>query len=345
MEQILIDKGSYDKVFKNLFDGHGINSNKIIQTKVELPFELPFKEGYCIVSPFPESSNFWSFLYFSNIDIKEESPLNHFDSIRYLRRTVVNLCVISELQELDIEEKLIGFFDASLLHLNSIISSYAIHFQDETTYELTKFDLKPICQYEIIDVSTWESRVSLLVLHDNVEFVKSELDKYELSKLSRFSNYLNTNDYIFLMTEKYFLMAKNKFSKGHFSEAVIFSQIAIEVKLKRMFYYFLEKENLAEKDINDIMESTPFISIVKKEMSKRLGGVWDISKEGSEVYDWYVKCYSLRNQTIHIGYSVNEFESKEAIRSAMEFALYIAKLIRAKKKHYPELMAGVEIIF
>lgn len=78
-------------------------------------------------------------------------------------------------------------------------------------------------------------------------------------------------------------------------------------------------------------------------MSKRLGGVWDISKEGSEIRNWYDRCYSLRNRVVHIGYTPELNETEQAINEAKTFVFYIVQLITRKRKTYPDLYKNIKI--
>ena len=353
MRDILITEESYNKTFKSLFDSYEINQNYILQTEIELPFEIPVPDGYVILSPFGERKGFWSMLYFTS---KEHNIINKiFDKETTFpsKKTLVNLCVIGDefnfdsYKVNDVDFKLSNehsyFFDKSLEHLNAIIIAYSIHFQDEYVFELTKYDLTPICGYELIKTDGWKIDNILFILHHTIDVPLKELSPQESNALNKFSNHLIVNDYIFMIPEKYMLMSKNKLNKGQFSESVIFAQMAIEVKIKRIYYYFLENEGLPKDQIIDALENIAFMSIIKKEMSKRLGGIWDVTKPDSIIKEWYDKCYSLRNRVIHIGYGPALQETKLAVNGARNFALYITDLIRQRKKEYPVLMRNVEV--
>ena len=353
MREILITEESYNKTFKSLFESFEINQQYILQTKIELPFEIPVSDGYLILSQFDERKGYWSMLYFTSKDHKITNKVFDHETVFPSKRTLVNLCVIGEEFNFDsYEDDDVGFnlsnehsyfFDKSLDHLNAIILAYSIHFQDEYVFELTKYDLSPICGYELIKTDGWKIDSILFMLRHNIDVPLKELSVEESDRLNKFSNHLILNDYIFLIPEKYLLMSKKKLNKGQFSESVIFAQIAIEVKIKRIYYYFLQKDGLSEDQITDALENTAFMFIIKKEMSERLGGIWDITKSNSIIKEWYDRCYSLRNRVIHIGYTPALQESKLAISGARKFALYIADLIRNRKKEYPELMRNVEI--
>ena len=148
MREILITKDSYAKTFEELFNSFGINQSYILQTKIELPFEIPVPDGYLILSPFDEKNSYWSMLYFTSKALTSSYTIFDHDSVIKSRRTVVNLCVIgkefhfgsykSDYVDFNLSNKYSFFFDKSLEHLNAVILAYSIHFQDEYVYELTK---------------------------------------------------------------------------------------------------------------------------------------------------------------------------------------------------------------
>lgn len=349
----MITEETYNKSFKNLFEKFEINQKFILQTKIELPFQIPVPDGYGVISNFDDRKEYWSFLYFTSRNI--EKQLNIFDESIPLKskKTEVTLCVVGpefkfdsykkEDVEITLSNEHSYFFDKSLDHLNAIIIAYSIHFQDEYVYQITKFDLPPFCGYELINTTEWSVESILFALHSKIDVEIEEITLKQCNALQSFSNHIITNEYMFLLPEKYLLLAKNRLNKGLFSEAVTFAQTAVEVKIKRLFYYFLETEGLNENEISEAMENTPFMSMIKKEMSKRLGGVWDITKEGSEIRNWYDRCYSLRNRVVHIGYNPELNETEQAINEAKTFAFYIVKLITKKKKTYPELYKNIKI--
>ncbi|WP_026966581.1 hypothetical protein [Algoriphagus terrigena] len=349
----MITEETYNKSFKNLFEKLNVSGKFLFQTKIELPFQIPVPDGYCVISDFDNRSEYWSILYFTSRNI--ENQVRIFDKSVPLntKKTEVTLCVVgSEFKfdsfEKDGVERILSdehtyFFDKSLDHLNAVILAYSVHFQDEYVYQITKFDLPPFCGYELINTTEWSVESILFVLHNNIDVNLNEITLKQCDALQNFSNHIISNEYMFLLPEKYLLLAKNKLNKGLYSEAVTFAQTAIEVKIKRLFYYFLNVEGLYEDEIIEVMENTTFMSMIKKELSKRLGGIWDITKEGSEIGNWYEKCYSLRNRVVHVGFIPELYETEQALKYAKIFAFYIIQLIEKKKKTYPELYNNIKI--
>lgn len=351
--EILINEDSYEKCFKGLFKSFSITDDFILQTSIELPFQIPVPDGYSVLSNFDDRKEYWSFLFFSSQSIENKLNIFNEDIPLTSKRTKINLCVVGpefkfdsykkEGVDITLSDEHSYFFDKSIDHLNTIIMAYSIHFQDEYVYQITKFDLPPFCGYELIKTVDWSVVSILFELHSKIDVELKEITMEQCNALQSFSNHIIGSEYMFLLPEKYFLLAKNRLNKGLFSEAVIFAQTALEVKIKRLFYYFLETEGLNENDISEAMENTPFMSMIKKEMSKRLGGVWDITKEGSEIKNWYDRCYSLRNRVVHVGYNPMLKEAEQALNDAKTFAFYVLKLITTKEREYPELHKNIII--
>ncbi|WP_026074064.1 hypothetical protein [Anaerococcus obesiensis] len=68
-----------------------------------------------------------------------------------------------------------------------------------------------------------------------------------------------------------------------------------------------------------------------------MGGIWDITREETPIYNWYNNTYKLRNRIVHGGYFPTFYEADIAIISAMEFSEYIFNRVRTKKKVYSKL--------
>ena len=45
------------------------------------------------------------------------------------------------------------------------------------------------------------------------------------------------------------------------------------------------------------------MSMSKRELSNRLGGIWDITKLGTPINNWYRSTYLLRDRVTHAGYT------------------------------------------
>ncbi|TQI71200.1 hypothetical protein JM79_2127 [Gramella sp. Hel_I_59] len=316
MRETLLNKDTFENHFRDYLDEMKIPYKEIYQNEIELPFHIPVQDGYNTFQPF-EDLNFSSMLYFSSR--KKVYSVRVYDGVEDVdtKVTVVNLCLFSEkfdFTEIESEDnpkktfvpELQFYFSKSLEHLNSIITAYAIHFQDKDVYNLTRFDLNEIQSFEHIRTRDWKVKNWILSNPNNININKETLSKRQLGNLVRFHDYLVTNDYIFYIPEKYILNAHFKLKSGLFSESIIFSQIAIEVKIKKLYRYFLEKGQIAIGEIDDLIEKTAFKTLIKTEIPTRLGGNWDLTLEYSEVTNWYNRTYKIRNRIVHSGFEPGE---------------------------------------
>ena len=69
----------------------------------------------------------------------------------------------------------------------------------------------------------------------------------------------------------YMIFANRLMNKGFYEDSVINTNISVESFIRNIYKYFLtlENPNFDDEKINDILEETPFKSIITKEMHKR----------------------------------------------------------------------------
>lgn len=76
---------------------------------------------------------------------------------------------------------------------------------------------------------------------------------------------------------------------------------------------------------------------IKRELSNRLGGIWDITKLGTPINNWYRSTYLLRDRVTHAGYNPCSEDVMHCIDCSMKFTKYIENLIMSKKNSYPKI--------
>lgn len=140
-----------------------------------------------------------------------------------------------------------------------------------------------------------------------------------------------------IYSEIYVLKARRKFREGFYNDAVISIQTNIEILIRIIYREVLICSGVSESDIENKLEDESFMSIVKKQLSKYIGGIWDINREETPIYNWYNNTYKLRNRIVHGGYFPTFKETDIAISAAMEFREYIFKRVRINKKVYSKL--------
>lgn len=134
------------------------------------------------------------------------------------------------------------------------------------------------------------------------------------------------------------LFAERYFKSGYYHEAVIYAQISVEVFIRQVYIELLkEADQMTSEEVINVLEETPFMSIIKKKLHNYLGGNWDIKDYNTDISKWHEKTYTLRNQSIHIGRIPSLSETAEAIEAAINFRLFVLERIRDNQRKYPKL--------
>lgn len=87
-------------------------------------------------------------------------------------------------------------------------------------------------------------------------------------------------------------------SEGFYDEAVISIQTSIEILIRIIYREVLICSGTSELDIEKILEDESFMSVVKKQLAKYIGGVWDITREETPIGKWYNNTYKIRNKKL-----------------------------------------------
>ena len=109
--------------------------------------------------------------------------------------------------------------------------------------------------------------------------------------------------------------------------------------IRNLFGYFIVFENQlsSQNEIEEKIENTAFITMVKTEIPKRLGGSWDFTRNNTPIYNWYEYTYMLRNKIVHGSRRIEYKGADDSIKYANEFLSWINSLIKQKKKQYIDL--------
>jgi hypothetical protein len=100
---------------------------------------------------------------------------------------------------------------------------------------------------------------------------------------------------------------------GDSADAIISFQIAAESLLFDTYRMLLVDEGLSSVEIASQLEAElPFKSLVTKRLSAKLGGQWDVTREGTAVGDYWKKLYLVRNSIIHTGLQPHGGQAEEA---------------------------------
>lgn len=237
----------------------------------------------------------------------------------------------------DDEAYLNQVFDYAIEHMNDTISSLAAINKDPTISRVNITMLEPFTLIFLVDSCDWKPKetVAFLVNHHRYP-VRKELisDSEVLEEMDKMARLLKSGENPFMAVDKLNNSAGWHLHQGHYREAVIIAQTALEVFIIKLLTSLLEEEGESKKQITNILNGG-FINIIQHQFKKRIGGAWNINKGGGYCRRWYIHTYSLRNHIVHNGGEIGKPEAEIATHTVDDFYKYISRLVKKQKKKYP----------
>lgn len=334
--KFLIGENLFYNQIEPLYKNAKFDINRFLEFEISLPFQLAL-----------EDKSLFSFIkencmlhYFYKTHEREESIVEHKDLLvkKYCTSVIVaisyNFDIYKEETYENIQSKL---FDYSLEELNKQIIAYGVCTKDDRCFRVTKEMLFPIIVMNLVNLEEIKNEKSIFMLHMDVPCKKESIKQENIYECLRVYNIYNEKLNPLVYSESYVLKARRKFREGIYDEAIISIQTNIEILIRIIYREVLISLDISELDIEKRLEYVSFMSIVKKQLAKYIGGIWDITRKETPIYNWYNDTYKMRNKIIHGGYFPTFNETDIAISAAMEFREYIFKRVRENKRVYSKL--------
>lgn len=337
-----LNKESYHNDFLSVYLQNGVRPKFLIQFPVVLPFEFPFGNGACITFSL-KKGDFCTF-HFSNVNSTDHVSAgivgpNPISVPITKTRVEMTLSTNENIGE-SIDDKFISdCFSQLVEYLNRILVSYQIYKKDTDVYQVSREMFEFGCIYRVIETERWDDfRSGLFLMHWNVPYKKEKLSNDERDEILRYVSIIDGEKNPFILSEEIMLDAHRYYKSGFYKEAIIYCQSSIETFLSTLFSKMLMLEGKEDEEVQDILESTPFIGMVKREFHSRLGGNWNPQNTASVIGRWYKDLYSLRNRVVHSGYKPDYEKASKALQLAIEFRRKVIELVYLNEKKYPELV-------
>lgn len=122
---------------------------------------------------------------------------------------------------------------------------------------------------------------------------------------------------------------------GDPTDTVISFQIAAESLLFDTYRMLLVDEGSASTELEAQLENQPFASLIKSLLPAKLGGVWDVTRSGTAVGEYWQKLYSVRNSIIHVGMQPHTGHAESAQEVYRGLRDYVEELLWKKYRKYP----------
>lgn len=337
---MILTKEVYEKDFLPVYDLELLKPKTFIEFEIVLPFHIPMYISKTIT--FSSQQGYLSYRF--DIVTTNESykyPLGEHISALNIHKTKMHMMIAIDLDYdkflKDKEKHYNNYFDILLRQLNNLVLSYMVSNKDDDCHYLTKEMLQSTILVRTTNLETWKNDMSLFMLHPHVPFEKKPLTNNELNEFIRLQAVIELDKNPFIICEQHVLSAKRYFKQGFYMDAVNHAQISVEVLVRTLFEELLKNDGITTDKVKETLETTSFMTIIKKEMSGRLGGNWDVTQDKREIGKWYKNTYELRNRAIHKGRIPTFIEADEAINDAIEFRQFIVKRVKENKKKFPKI--------
>ncbi|MBP1927179.1 hypothetical protein J2Z76_003052 [Sedimentibacter acidaminivorans] len=339
-EPFILTKEVYEKDFLPVYNIDKCYPKTFVEFDIVLPFHIPM---YI-------SQTFTCGMEFGYLSFRFDMITTN-DSYRYpLGKNIPTLNIhktkILMMGAVDLDyETVLGdsekyyneFFDLLLEQLNKIVLSYMVSKKDEDCHYLTKEMFPATIMVRTTNLETWENDMGLFMLHMNVPYEKNPLTEDEIYNFKRLQGIVVWEKNPFVAGEQHMFSARRNFKQGFYMEAVNLAQTSVEVLIRILYKELLIDEGKTEVEIEEVLENTAFMNIIKKKLASYIGGSWDITKVDTEVGKWYKNTYLLRNKVTHTGKIPSFKEVDEAIYDAIEFKKFIISRVKLNKKKYPKI--------
>ncbi len=312
----------------SLYGSCELKIDRLLEFKVSLPFQVPIPNNSMF--SFRMEKCVLHYRYEADESKSDSAETGYFPIAAYSTSVIIGVGFNSVLYENDeLHEDIMSYlFDSSLRELNKQIIAYMTCVKDDGCFRVTKEMLSPAIVMNLVDLEECSSSKTIFLTHLNMPHKKEELDSKTVANFLRIYSIYDKNLNPFILAELYFLTATRKLREGFYDEAIVSVQTNIEMIIRIIFREFLLASGESENSVEKTLECASFMSIVKREMSKIIGGVWDVNRTNSPLRDWYYSTYKVRNRIVHAGYCPTLQDARMAVESAGKFREYIFDLLR-----------------
>ena len=344
-EKCHFNKDVYDKDFLPVYKKLDITPNRIFQTMVLLPFEIPLENGTCVTMAL--EGNEAITLVFSSVVSRHRFIFDNADddNLKHdVAKTIVELNYVTDKEQFNAEiesesqkDELSKLFDTCVKKLNFFLTSYLITTKDVSVYQVALKMFEVVCMYRFMNPNDWNYQPGMLLLHPNIAYKKTLLSIEEANEIIWYANVINQEWNPFTLALELKLNASRYFMNGQFREAVLYCQTAFETFLRTLLSELFKEEGKTSDELDATFEKYGFMGVLKREFSSRLGGTWDLTNSTTPLKEWHDNCYKRRNRIIHGGYLPDNSETEESLACAENAMNYVAGLLKQKRNKYPEV--------
>lgn len=130
--------------------------------------------------------------------------------------------------------------------------------------------------------------------------------------------------------------------EGDSADAVVSFQIAAEVFLFEIRALLLADEGRTPAEVADLRRTTSFASLVKTELSHRLGGSWDTTRPRTRDGHYWRDLYEVRTRVVHAGYLPHDGDAERAERAFEGLEGFVRERLETRARRYPTAVGALQ---
>jgi hypothetical protein len=326
--------GSYADDFLPVYQKLNLSPRSIFQIGILLPFELTMESGTCLtIQVSTELVRTFIFHPVLLVERLRSGLLSPAGQDVEAGRTRVEMNCLSSKEKLVANESDVSLLFDDLLHsLNSILQAYELRYGDTSVFPITKEMVEFSSFYRMGSLPDWNCTTGMLILNLNFPNKKAPLDREATAKFIEYYGSFVAHDNPFFRVDEFMMEAHRYLRMGFYEWSVTSAQIAIETLVRSVYWFSASLDGLPENEINDALEHESFVGMLKRKMPEILGGNWNLANSNSDLGNWYLNCYRVRNRIQHAGYRTTASEAELALDSAKGMINFVAARIRHTKR-------------
>ena len=335
-----MDAKVYEEDFRAIYEKFLDIPEFLTQMRFVIPFHIPVRPGTCITYAHVEGEI--STLLFHTIqtsNVLDPGIVSNESVDMPIKRSIVHFFRTTNTKQTAEKSFFSECTNDFVSLINNTIRSYLVLEKDFYVYRISREMLNPITLARIAKLPAFSDTVdTIFIVNTNIQYKRDDIEQDRLERIIHYSQVILKNWNPFIDGEELMLVARRQLVSGFYRDSILSTQSSIESFLNTLYYQSRVMEGVDRLTIETELQETAFITMVKREFSARIGGVWDITLERSRIYQWYTETYTLRNRVAHAGYTPSHDEAHGSHSAAVAFREYVVDLINKANDPYRKLV-------
>ena len=228
------------------------------------------------------------------------------------------------------------YFHRCLMILNLFLQALALAREDDRLRAISARELRPIVTIGALTSDMKWHYVGPMLMHPDAPS-RSETTRTVQVHLERLSGAINTllSGQPFTTSKQWAARARRREHEGDAAASVISFQVAAEMLLYDLLGMLMVDEGSTAQEIQQRRRLLGLKALLTQDLSRRLGGSWDLRNRDKEVGRYWQDLYLIRNQIAHVGYAAHDGDSERAKLAFASISEFIDERLWANRNRYP----------